>query len=438
MRRTAMHSLLHGLSHLSTEEEGERASCARCDGTGISSDQDPSLTMDRLLSDENIVRNILEQLVPMNQTSFSGTRVGKWRIKDLQYRADLNGLEGELIGIQTYAAGRSVAETNDDILQRRVPFLVTLPSGEQQRIHIKHRNLESTFSRPATQRAEAVAARPWLEEARRVCRVWRLAAARPFLAVILTDNFLGKMELALEMAYDSRVQGKLHSEACSGLSLRATEMACWMVGGWENGFHSIARADVDARHAATAVIKHLKLMKVGGVIRIIAPKCRWPQWREALAAQRLPHCEEEEEGSSSAESSRRESVVLTSMHHTNVQKFAVFDEGPSGAVPWYLEADIAKRAGAGTATDDIIGKQRGNWLQLTERELPDDVESLLAMARVSHWMFSQLVTDDSIGAMCDISHALSTGDEDLQHWAYQGFLVPRLQAALHASIWQTS
>ena len=60
------------------------------------------------------------------------------------------------------------------------------------------------------------------------------------------------------------------------------------------------------------------------------------------------------------------------------------------------------------------------------------------MARVSHWMFSQLVTDDSIGAMCDISHALSTGDEDLQHWAYQGFLVPRLQAALHASIWQTS
>ena len=117
------------------------------------------------------------------------------------------------------------------------------------------------------------------------------------------------------------------------------------------------------------------------------------------------------------------------MHHTNVQKFAVFDEGPSGAVPWYLEADIATRTATGG---------RGNWLQLTERELPDDVESLLAMARVSHWMFSQLVTDDSIGAMCDISHALSTGDEDLQQWAYQGFLVPRLQAALHASIWQTS
>ena len=422
-----MHSLLQGLSHLSTEEE--RASCARCDGTGMISDQDPSLTMDRLLSDENIVRNILEQLVPMNQTSFSGTRVGKWRIKDLQYRADLNGLEGELIGIQD-RPGRSVAEINDDILQHRVPFLVTLPSGEQQRIRIKHRNLESTFSRPATQRAEAVAARPWLEEARLVCRVWRLAAARPFLAVVLTDNFLGKMELALEMAYDSRVQGKLHSKACSGLSLRATEMACWMVGGWENGFHSIARADVDARHAATAVIKHLKLMKVGGVIRIIAPKCRWPQWREALAAQELPHCEEEEEeGSSSAESSRRESVVLTSMHHTNVQKFAVFDEGPIGAVPWYLEADIATRTATGG---------RGNWLQLTERELPDDVESLLALARVSHWMFSQLVTDESVGAMCDISHALSTGDEDLQHWAYQGFLVPRLQAALHASIWQTS
>ena len=56
-----MHSLLQGLSHLSTEEE--RASCAQCDGTGMISDQDPSLTMDRLLSDENIVRNILEQLV---------------------------------------------------------------------------------------------------------------------------------------------------------------------------------------------------------------------------------------------------------------------------------------------------------------------------------------------------------------------------------------
>lgn len=423
-----MNSLLQSLSHLSTEDE--RASAApSAAGTGISSDQDPSLTMDRLLSDENIVRSILEQLVPMNQTSFGGTRVGKWRIKDLQGRADLNGLEGELISVQSYAAGRSVAEINDDIARHRTPFLVTLPSGEQQRINIKYRNLESTVARPATQRAEAVAARPWLENARRVCRVWRLAAARPFLAVVLTGHFLGKMELALEMAYDSRTQGKLHSEACFGLSLRATERACWMVGGWENGFNSIARADIDARHAATAVIKHLQLMGVGGVIRIIAPKCRWPQWRAALAALELPHCEEEEEGSSSAESSRRESVVLSAMHHTNVQKFAVFDEGPSSAeVPWYLEADIAIRTGV----------QGGNWLQLTERELPDDVESLLAMARASHWMFSDLVTDDNVGAMCDISHALSTGDEDLQQWAYQGFLVPRLQAALHASMGQMS
>ena len=432
-----MKSLVQSLSHLSTEDERASAASSAA-GTCTRSDQDPSSTMDRLLSDENIVRNILEQLVPLNHSSFVGTRVGKWRIKGLQARADLNGLEGELIGVQSYAAGRSVAEINDDILQGRVPFLVTLPSGRQQRLSINTRNLEPTFSRPAALRAEVVASRPWLEESRCVCKVWRLAAARPFLAVVLTGNFLGKMELALEMAYDSRAHGRLHSEACSGLSLRATERACWMVGGWENGFNSICSADIDARHAATAVIKHLKLMNVRGSFRIIAPKCRWPQWREALAAQRLPHCEEEEEGSSSAESSRRESVVLTSMHHTNVQKFAVFDEGPSGAVPWYLEADIAKRAGAGTATDDIIGKQRGNWLQLTERELPDDVESLLAMARVSHWMFSQLVTDDSIGAMCDISHALSTGDEDLQHWAYQGFLVPRLQAALHASIWQTS
>ena len=384
--------------------------------------------MDRLLSDENIVRNILEQLVPLNHSSFVGTRVGKWRIKGLQARADLNGLEGELIGVQSYAAGRSVAEISDDILQGRVPFLVTLPSGQQQRLSIKTRNLEPTFSRPAALRAEVVASRPWLEESRCVCKVWRLAAARPFLAVVLTDNFLGKMELALEMAYDSRAHGRLHSEACSGLSLRASERACWMVGGWENGFNSIARADIDTRHAATAVIKHLQLMGVSGVIRIIAPKCRWSQWRAALAALELPHGEEEE-GSSSDESSRRESVVLTSMHHTNVQKFAVFDEGPSdaGVVPWYLETDIATRSG-----------DRGNWLQLTERELPDDVESLLKMARASHWMFSQVMTDESVRAMCNISRALSTGDEDLQQWAYQGFLVPRLQAALHASVWQTS
>ena len=60
--------------------------------------------------------------------------------------------------------------------------------------------------------------------------------------------------------------------------------------------------------------------------------------------------------------------------------------------PWYLEADIATEAN---------GIQGGNWLQLTERELPDDVESLLAIARASHWMFSQLVTDDSVRAMCD-------------------------------------
>ena len=60
--------------------------------------------------------------------------------------------------------------------------------------------------------------------------------------------------------------------------------------------------------------------------------------------------------------------------------------------PWYLEADIATEAN---------GIQGGNWLQLTEWELPDDVESLLAIARASHWMFSQLVTDDSVRAMCD-------------------------------------
>ena len=39
------------------------------------------------------------------------------------------------------------------------------------------------------------------------------------------------------------------------------------------------------------------------------------------------------------------------------------------------------------------------------------------------------MTDESVRAMCNISRALSTGDEDLQQWAYQGFLVPRLQAA---------
>ena len=322
-----------------------------------------------------------------------------------------------------------MAEINDDISQGRVPFLVTLPNGQQRRLIIESRYLEPAFSRPAALRAEVVASRPWLEESRCVCKVWRLAAARPFLAVVLTDNFLGKMELALEMAYDSRAHGRLHSEACSGLSLRASEMACWMVGGWENGFNSIARADIDTRHAATAVIKHLQLMGVSGVIRIIAPKCRWSQWRAALAALELPHGEEEEGSSSDDESSRRESVVLTSMHHTNVQKFAVFDEGPSdaGVVPWYLETDIATRSG-----------DRGNWLQLTERELPDDVESLLKMARASHWMFSSVMPDESVRAMCNISRALSTGDEDLQQWAYQGFLVPRLQAALHASVWQTS
>ena len=65
-------------------------------------------------------------------------------------------------------------------------------------------------------------------------------------------------------------------------------------------------------------------------------------------------------------------------------------------VPWYLEADIATEAN---------GIQGGNWLQLTERELPDDVESLLAIARASHWMkmFSQLVRLTTASAPCAIS-----------------------------------
>jgi len=416
-----MDELQRGMSHLSTG--GERASAAPPVGTGISSDQ--GLTMDQLLSDENIVRTILGQLVPVNQTSFAGTRATKWRIRGLQRRADLNGLEGAMISMvsspQSYAAGRSHAQISVDVMEGKAPFIVTLPSGEQQRIIIQRKHLESSAW---TQRAEASTARPWLEQARCVCRVWRLAAARPFLAVVFTDNFLGKMELALEMAHDSRIQGQLHSDACSGLSLRATERACWMVAGWENGFNSIARADPDARSAAVAVIKHLRLMKVGGVIRVVAPKCRWPQWREALAALELPHHEEEEEG---PESLRREGVVLTSMHHTKVQKFMVFDEGPSsGEAAWYLRDDTPYRN---------VGL--GNWLQLTERELPEDVASLLAMARVGCSVFSQVVTDDTVDAMREISHALSTGDEDLQHWAHQGFLVPRLQAALQTSIWQT-
>ena len=76
------------------------------------------------------------------------------------------------------------------------------------------------------------------------------------------------------------------------------------------------------------------------------------------------------------------------------------------------------------------------WLQLTERELPTNVYELVDMAGV---MMSgggrgrahlNLVSGDSIDAMLDISRVLSTGDEDLEAWSYEGFLVPRLRAAL--------
>ena len=171
-----MNAIVQSLSHLTTDDERGSAAPSAA-GTGTRSDQDPSSTMDRLLSDENIVRNILEQLVPLNHISFVGTRVGKWRIKGA--RAALNGLEGELISVESYAASRSVAEINDDISQGRVPFLVTLPNGQQRRLIIESRYLEPAFSRPAALRAEVVASRPWLEESRCVCKVWRLAAARP-------------------------------------------------------------------------------------------------------------------------------------------------------------------------------------------------------------------------------------------------------------------
>ena len=415
-----MDSVIQSLSQLSTDERGRAAQAA---GAVLPE----SMAMDQLLSDENIVGNILDQLVPLSRYSWTA-KTEKYRIKDLMNRHDLNGLEGVVIH---HAAGRCEAEVSDDLANRRVPFVVTLASGEQQRIKIKLRNLESTAVRPLTQRAEVVSARPWLRSARQVCHVWRRAAARPFLAAVFTVRFLDRFEMTMEMLHANRDHGLLHPTAGAGLSERATEVASWLIGGWENGFNSILGVtdQVAPRLAAAAVIKHLQMMKVRAQYYIFAPTDRWPQWREALAALALPHSElgGEEADGFNLEEARLQlpavGVVLSCADEPAPwTKFAIFDEGAS-VVPWYRDERWSEQYRC---------EGSNTWLQLTERELPTNVYELVDMAGTASPLVAHLnlVSDDSIDAMLDISRVLSTGDEDLEAWSYEGFLVPRLRTAL--------
>jgi hypothetical protein len=127
-----------------------------------------------------------------------------------------------------------------------------------------------------------------------VCRVWRIAAARPILAAAL-DKVLSKYKLIMDFFRTKRDRlfinviksGKFVKKPAPNtpaLAASENELVSWLVSGYENGCGSVVADDIglDSAGPCAHLILHLWQNGIHGPFVIVAPEPSWPSWQEAV------------------------------------------------------------------------------------------------------------------------------------------------------------
>ena len=127
-----------------------------------------------------------------------------------------------------------------------------------------------------------------------VCRVWRIAAARPILAAAL-DKVLSKSKLVMDFFRTKRdrlfvndiKRGKIVTKPAPNtpaLAASEKELVSWLVSGYENGCGSVVADDIglDSAGPCAHLILHLWQNGIHGPFVIVAPEPSWPSWQEAV------------------------------------------------------------------------------------------------------------------------------------------------------------
>ena len=120
-----------------------------------------------------------------------------------------------------------------------------------------------------------------------VCRVWRIAAARPILAAAL-DKVLSKYKLVMDFFRTKRdrlfVNVIKPAPNTPALAASEKELVSWLVSGYENGCGSVVADDIglDSTGPCAHLILHLWQNGIHGPFVIVAPEPSWPSWQKAV------------------------------------------------------------------------------------------------------------------------------------------------------------
>lgn len=294
---------------------------------------------------------------------------------------------------------------------------------------------------------------PTLLASRGVCRLWRTAACRPLLAAKLMHDITITVSMYFDLYTVARsLKGGLQKVPGLGRLSAADERTFqWLATGFENGVNSFLTFDpgIDHIRSAAALMQYFSIKKVTGKALVLAPRAACTAWEQALAAAKL-ECfqatpEREMDDVMDIISSRSRlfqgfGVVLLSYEsglshllHETAWKHAIFDVvGLSAAEARdkiNLSSDLKLKPEHTVAVESVSTVK----VTLASESLPTNLDDLWSVMEASSLHERCSMARFKKRAATAISKFGRMGDDAIERWAVESFLVPQLHSALHTS-----
>ena len=442
-----------------------------------------------VLSDVDLVENILELCMPDSRKTWgrhhfvnsmaelmdkplsfqssapNGPLVfqGDHQRRNAVYRRDLRGKACTFVdgaGDEKPWGGREGFYSNESIFNLIIVRvtdtgqLVIVPRAYVEFVEHQYVSLHSAAIQ------EVKDAIPTLLASRGVCRLWRAATCRPLLAALLSRDITIMVSMYFDLYTTARSLkgGSLPKIPELGRLSSADEKTFqWLATGFENGMNSLLTVDhgIDHIRSAVALMQFLSIKKVTGNALVLAPRAACTAWAQALATTKL-ECFHAVTSQDDIDYMKDMLTVGTRIFHgfgvvlLSYETYETYESGLSlHETLWKLAVIDVVGLPTAEALDKIkltsnlqledtpvAGARPTTEVTLTSESLPTDLDALWTMmgaSGIDRRFPRARVPRLKKRAAAAISMFGLLGDDAIERWAVESFLVPRLHSALHKS-----
>ena len=316
-------------------------------------------------------------------------------------------------------------------------------------VRVRHVQVDARPEQPLTAAVQEVKdALPTLLASRGVCRLWRTAVCRPLLAAVLTRDviILVSMYFGMYKTKRSLVGSHRTTPGLSSLSPAGDKAFQWLATGFENGTNSLLTVDHGIDHIRIAVVlmQFFGNMHLTGKALVIAPEAARTAWAQALAAanvecfQATTESEMDEMLDVEAEGRIFQGLGVVLLSHESDLSLIAQETTWTHAIfdvvgqPASVALDRIKFAST-LELKEAHGTQTA-MVTFTNEPLPTNFEDLWLFLEASgidaHFSQAQHVWQLKARAADAISKYGRLGDDAIERWAVQSFLVPKLHSAM--------